>query len=528
MRHALVLLALGFPLLAWAQGFQEQDGAFVWRGNGHRISFDKGRFSAGLDGGKQVDFTTFLWHDAYVYETLQGGKSEQGATLNADGSVMMNGEFSAREGSAPMRYWLGLVPTAEGVKAHFEFEKSAALKLSNGIWLHLFAPGPAFTGTERVWIDPANHGKLSSLSQGSGERLLIELAEGKSLCLSTGEFREVNLENSRENHVLRMNLLPGDFAEGKRAVAELNLGFATMPDHFPGEVTPSAQPLSLGKVTPSAASVALYEKLELTAGLGATWDNPYDPDQVALDATFTSPSGRRFAVPGFFMVQHRREVRGGTEVMIPEGSGVWKVRFTPSEVGVYKWSLKLKDRNGEVTGGAGSFRCAAARSRGFVRTSKADPHYLAFDNGDGYFAIGHNLPGYHTTKQTAEQAMGKFAAAKENYNRWWLYSYNLGLEWTDKLGWYRQDSAARLDTALDWGHDLGLYYMLCMDTHQDFREGGWDRNPFNVKNGGPCANAGEWFTNETARGLYKKRLRYLVARYGYSPNVLCWEFGNEM
>lgn len=69
--------------------------------------------------------------------------------------------------------------------------------------------------------------------------------------------------------------------------------------------------------------------------------------------------------------------------------------------------------------------------------------------------------------------------------------------------------------------------MLCMDTHQDFREHGWNANPFNAANGGPCKTAGEWFTDETARNYYKKRLRYTVARWGYSPNVLCWEFGNE-
>ncbi len=39
----------------------------------------------------------------------------------------------------------------------------------------------------------------------------------------------------------------------------------------------------------------------------------------------------------------------------------------------------------------------------------------------------------------------------------------------------------------------------------------------------------DWqFTNEQAREFYRKRLRYTVARWGYSPHVLCWEFGNEI
>ncbi len=81
---------------------------------------------------------------------------------------------------------------------------------------------------------------------------------------------------------------------------------------------------------------------------------------------------------------------------------------------------------------------------------------------------------------------------------------------------------------LDLAGELGLYYMMCMDTHQDFRERGWERNP--VQRRATAARAKrprDWFTNPTASELYKKRLRYTVARWGYSPHVLCWEFGNE-
>jgi hypothetical protein len=72
-----------------------------------------------------------------------------------------------------------------------------------------------------------------------------------------------------------------------------------------------------------------------------------------------------------------------------------------------------------------------------------------------------------------------------------------------------------------------MTYMLCMDTHQDFRQDGWKANPYNAAQGGPCGTAGAWFTNETAKAFYRRRLRYTVARWAYSPQVMCWEFGNE-
>lgn len=527
MKNLLLLLSLAVSTVVLAQGFQEQDGAFVWQRDGHEIRFTKGQWSAGLQGGRQVTFSTFLWHDAWLYESLQAGKVEQGPSLNPDGSLTMSGVFSAKADSAPMKYWLTATPSAEGIKAHFEFEKSAQLKLTSGIWMHIMSSRKAFSGDERVWADPSGHGTLTAPSLGAAERLMIELGAGDSLSLSTGRFSEVNSEGSPDSFIMRQNLTP-EFPEGQRVAADLIIGFATMPASFPGEVKPSQQPLAIRKVTPSATSLPRYEKLELAVDLTATYDNPYDPDDVALDASFTAPSGKKLSVPGFFMVEHLRQVREGNEVMSPQGNGVWRVRFTPGEVGTYKWTLSLKDRFGKITGGSGSFRSVAGKEKGFLRTSKVDPHYLAFDNGSGFFAIGHNLPGYHSSRQLAEQALQRMAAAKENYNRWWLYSYQLGTEWTGKLGWYKQDAAARLDQAVEWGHELGMYYMLCLDTHQDFREGGWQRNPFNVKNGGPCANAGEFFTNEQAKTYYRKRLRYHVARWGYSPNILCWEFGNEI
>ena len=38
----------------------------------------------------------------------------------------------------------------------------------------------------------------------------------------------------------------------------------------------------------------------------------------------------------------------------------------------------------------------------------------------------------------------------------------------------------------------------------------------------------DFFTDEGAMNDYKMRLRYLVARYGYSTSVFAWEFFNEV
>jgi hypothetical protein len=56
----------------------------------------------------------------------------------------------------------------------------------------------------------------------------------------------------------------------------------------------------------------------------------------------------------------------------------------------------------------------------------------------------------------------------------------------------------------------------------------WQSNPYNTTNGGPCLDQNAFFTNSVAKAIYKKRLRYLVARYGYSPNLLGWQLLSEI
>lgn len=528
MKQLLCVFTLAaMPAVCVGQGFQAEDGGFVLRRGEEYVRYAGGSWSAGIEGGRSISWHVFLWHDDWVYETQQQGAIETGPTLHSDGSITVSGTFSAREGSPPMKYTQRITPSPQGVRVRCELAKSGPLRLTDGVWLHIFASRESFAGAERAWGAPSWYGPVSATASGAVGKLGIEVREGRAVCLAPAGLREAEKEGAGSSYVFRLNLLPGDFAVADKAVSEYRISFEDMPKSFPGEVRPMREKLTIRTVTPNSTTVGLYQKLELTVDVAATYDNPYDPDDVALDAAFTAPSGKSISVPGFFMVKQRREVHEGHELMIPEGNGTWQVRFAPTETGRYTWRLTLRDRTGELSGGEGAFTAKRSRSQGFVRQSKADPHYFAFDSGQGYFAIGHNLPIYHTSGQLGDEAMRRFAAAGENYNRWWMSSSGFGIEWMDKLGWYRQDAAARVDLMLDLAQQLGLYYMMCMDTHQDFREGGWERNPYNVKNGGPCQTAGDWFTNETARQLYQKRLRYTVARWGYSPSVLCWEFGNE-
>lgn len=104
------------------------------------------------------------------------------------------------------------------------------------------------------------------------------------------------------------------------------------------------------------------------------------------------------------------------------------------------------------------------------------------------------------------------------------------------LGRYYSKTAERLDEILKLAEDKGIYIMLTFDYHGIFKSfidvwasnAEWRTNPYNAANGGPCENQVDFFTSAEAKRLYKNKLRYIVARWGYSTNIACWEFFNEI
>ena len=308
-----------------------------------------------------------------------------------------------------------------------------------------------------------------------------------------------------------------------------------------------ADKLALRSVAPGAEQVGLYEPIELNLDLSATYDNPFDPDDVDVTARITTPSGKALTVPGFFYQAYERYQRGSAERLIRKGEPQWEVRFAPAELGKHTCTVTVRDRTGTVTAKPVEFACVAGGGKGFVRRSPQTPYYLQFDSGDPYFAIGHNICWAGRSAQTYDYdkwlpALGK---AGGNYTRLWLVRWNMGLEWSPQdpdggnefpgLGKYSLTNAWRLDHVLDVARQSGVYAMLClgfhgelMDTEDYFKADRWRFNPYNAAMGGPCSKPADFWSDPPAQKLYQRRLRYYIARYGCFTNVLSWEFWNEV
>jgi hypothetical protein len=104
------------------------------------------------------------------------------------------------------------------------------------------------------------------------------------------------------------------------------------------------------------------------------------------------------------------------------------------------------------------------------------------------------------------------------------------------LGRYYSKTAERMDELLELAAERDIYIMLAHDYHGQFKDyidhwasnAEWRTHPYAVENGGPCEKPADFFTHPQARQYYKNRLRYMVARWGYSTNLAVWEFWNEI
>ncbi len=285
-------------------------------------------------------------------------------------------------------------------------------------------------------------------------------------------------------------------------------------------------------------TVGLYEKFEITFELTENYQNPFDPHEADVQAHFLSPSGKKIFIPAFWFQDYRRALVNGFETLGPVAGPVWKARFAPQEPGTYIYFLAVKDKNGQAQSDSATFHVLLLPARGFIRVNPDARSHLRFDNQEYYFPRGHNVA-WMNEAGTFDYDMwfAKMGEAGENWSRIWFTHFFRGqtLEWFGQhypgLGRYSLAEAWRWDYYLELARQHGIYLQAVTQHHGQFSksvDAAWNENPYNARNGGPLAEPEHFFSDAAARELYKRKLRYLVARWGYSPNILAWELFNEV
>jgi hypothetical protein len=282
-------------------------------------------------------------------------------------------------------------------------------------------------------------------------------------------------------------------------------------------------------IVPSTQTVERYGYVFFDINSVAPYSNPYNPDDIRIDIAFEDPDGNQIILPCFYVSEN------------PAASH-WQGRFTPRKTGQYSYQAKVFV-NGTLQGLSDVFYLTVTNSTkdGFIHLNPASNYSFLYDSGKPFRGIGENVAwdprSIDTQTYTYEYMFPLLGANGCNFARVWMSLWNMSLEWVSPgLGRYDEVSAARLDTVLALAEQNGLYLMLTLDyvgifaTLPDYwgSNNYWLDNPYNSANGGPCSTAAAFLSNPAAKEIYKKRLRYIVARWGYNPHLCVIELFNEI
>ncbi|WP_423146087.1 DUF5060 domain-containing protein [Rubrolithibacter danxiaensis] len=273
--------------------------------------------------------------------------------------------------------------------------------------------------------------------------------------------------------------------------------------------------------------VLQYKKAEWNIILNKTFINPYNQKEVSLDLILTSPSGKPLYLPCYFEAADKT-------------GKLWKARFTPQEAGLYTYNFRLTEQSGITETPVSRFNVQQSKAQGFLH--KNDLWTFKFDNGNLFRGIGENVGwesrSFENDKWTYDYLLPSLSKNGANFFRTWMCYWNLPLEWkkvnhtkrySDTDNYFNPGAIRRMDELVNMCDSLNLYFMLTLDWHGHLmQEGGWKNSPYNQKNGGPAKTPAEFFTLQSSQQKYKDKLRYVVARWGYSTNIAAWEFFNEI
>ncbi len=290
-----------------------------------------------------------------------------------------------------------------------------------------------------------------------------------------------------------------------------------------------------------------YRPFELTLELDlGPIANPFDPAQLDAQVELRAPDGAVFMIPAFVYRPFERTLESERERLTASGPLELRARFRPpfgSPEGDWQWRALITTDTRRETAWSSLTAIRDSAGRGLLQVSPRDPRYLAFEDGSPYLAIGENMAWYDGRGTFAYDTwLERLAASGGTYIRVWMPSWAFGLEWVTRdgdtltgssLGDYtaRLDRAWQLDYVLARAEALGIQVMLTIQNHGPFstvHAGQWPDNPYNAANGGPLETPVDFFVDPSARQLFERRLRYIVARWGHHPNIFCWELWNEV
>lgn len=256
------------------------------------------------------------------------------------------------------------------------------------------------------------------------------------------------------------------------------------------------------------------------------WPNftgdPFDYISHDVRVAVKTPSGKTVSLPAFF-----------------DGGTTWRARHTPDAPGVYRVTgifdngKKLNLRAQTPRWSVGATDKAASD---WVRIDARNPRRFSLPDGARFYPFGMNQAWTGGEQKNYEEKFARLQGAHLNWSRIWMNHWDgKNLDWPADgkitVGQIDLKAARYWDSIIQSADRHNVYVQMTIQHHGQYSlkvNPNWNDNPWNVANGGFLQSPAAFFTNARARELTKRKLRYIVARYGYSPHIMAWELWNEV
>jgi len=284
-------------------------------------------------------------------------------------------------------------------------------------------------------------------------------------------------------------------------------------------------------VLPRVSAQGTYSKIEASFNITSLATDPFDYTVTDVRMHILQPDNSTVSLPAFF-----------------DGGTTWRVRHTPAMAGTYGVSgITLNGSPLSVSNLQPSSWIVAGppTDAGFIRVDPSNPRRFITSNGKRFFPRGQDVAWDVTDGQATYNVTNifwKMGAAHENWSRVWMDHWDgKNLDWpaygpTLPLGQLNLTVARKWDSIVAAAEQAGIHFQMTLQHHGQYSttvDPNWAENPYDVTNNigstnGFMTNPVQFFTNATAISLTERKMRYAVARWGYSTSIMAWELFNEV
>jgi len=277
--------------------------------------------------------------------------------------------------------------------------------------------------------------------------------------------------------------------------------------------------LGWGRLVVLAGGV--FPRIEASFVISGLAADPFDYTATDVRVQISQPDTTTVSLPAFY-----------------DGGQTWRMRHTPKVPGLYQVTgVTLNGQPLAVSNlqPAHWFVAGTPFSPGFIGVDPANTNRFITGNGRRFFPLGQNVAWDVNSGTNVVGLLAKLGAAHENWSRIWMDHWDgKNLDWPKVGGTFGTLSlsvAQKWDAIVAAAEQAGVAFQMTLHHHGQYSstvDPNWPQNPYNVAKGGFLSDATQFFTNATAKALTKRKLRYAVARWGYSPAVMAWELFNEV